>query len=188
MYQWGFSFIQLFMMITMLLIWTIGILTIWIHARDVMRKRGQDTVAGAYKAVIDLAAAMQEELGTDGASLAVLTEKELQQRVANAQGGSISYSLPILTQSDLRSQDAWKWLKRERWWLLVTFLCVVTTCTVWMASFWASILLTGTSFGLIFSIISVSTVRSRVLFTLLSTLLCLIPATVLFFILFPSVI
>ncbi|KAI4657005.1 uncharacterized protein J4E79_007620 [Alternaria viburni] len=81
-YQWGFSSIQLFCMDIMLLVWTIGIVTMWWRAQSTMLKRGRDSVAGTHKAVLELAAAMSRELDVDVIDHKTVSEEQVQERIA----------------------------------------------------------------------------------------------------------
>ncbi|KAJ4357447.1 uncharacterized protein N0V89_002022 [Didymosphaeria variabile] len=125
-YQWGFSFIQLFIMNIMLLIWTLGILIMWYRAQSTMQKRGRVSVAGVHKAVVELAETMHKELDAEDFDLSLSTEAQIKQRTAAAKGGSIAYDAPLV---DEKVPDAsfTKWLKREKWWLIVTFVFIFAT-------------------------------------------------------------
>ncbi|KAF2020102.1 hypothetical protein BU24DRAFT_477246 [Aaosphaeria arxii CBS 175.79] len=102
-YKWGFSFVQLFCMVVMLLIWSIGILAMRIQARSTLRRRGRESIAGRHKAVIQLAAAMQEHMGDRNLMLESLDEIDLERRIKEVQGGAISYAFP--TSGITRSQS-----------------------------------------------------------------------------------
>ncbi|KAH7385960.1 hypothetical protein BKA66DRAFT_569276 [Pyrenochaeta sp. MPI-SDFR-AT-0127] len=69
-YQWGFSFIQLILMMIFLLMWSIGITTMWAQSRRTIRKVGRRGVAGNNKAIFELAHTMHQELVNLGSTQA----------------------------------------------------------------------------------------------------------------------
>ncbi|KAH6637844.1 hypothetical protein C7974DRAFT_450972 [Boeremia exigua] len=94
-YRWGFSFWQLFICIMLLLAWTVGIYIMWIYTHNTMalRNRHTEDVAGEYRAVLELAAAMQADLDIEDTDLSVLREKQLKERIdKEARGGAIAYA------------------------------------------------------------------------------------------------
>lgn len=68
----------------------------WIHSVSVMAKRGRDSVAGEWKATLELADAMRAELDqydTDDLKAMTIKEFQLRNRIRNdIYGGSIAYS------------------------------------------------------------------------------------------------
>ncbi|KAH7092084.1 hypothetical protein FB567DRAFT_625156 [Paraphoma chrysanthemicola] len=121
-YQWGFSFIQLHLMLFFLLIWTSGTYTMWLRAHITMQNRGRDQVAGEHKSIVELAAAMQSRLRNekgDGAGITTeLSEEHFKQHIAENQGGAISYEVSLLSTG--AGDCGWgvkEYLKKEGWWL-----------------------------------------------------------------------
>jgi hypothetical protein len=116
-------------MLIMLLLWMIGIYSMYLSSHFTMLKRGNEQVIGEHKAVLKLANAMRAQIGHESTScdLLVLTEKE------GLNGGSISFKTTVPfdntgytgnsclgnTHPPLRLGN---WLKKEKWWLLVTVL------------------------------------------------------------------
>ncbi|KAF2676643.1 hypothetical protein K458DRAFT_379709 [Lentithecium fluviatile CBS 122367] len=171
-YQWGFSFIQLFVMNIMLLVWAIGILTMWAVTRMTMRKRGRRAIAGEHKATLELAASMNKELFIENADLQSLSEQDIKERITNVAGGNIAYSLFILNERTPLNVEIRAWFKRERWWLCAISLFLIPASFVWI---WpplvAEVALLGPLFGLVFSVAFGTTYRSRILFTFVSSIL-----------------
>ncbi|CAO2653004.1 Nn.00g024150.m01.CDS01 [Neocucurbitaria sp. VM-36] len=131
-YQWGFSFIQLNFMIISLLIWAIGIFTMWLKTHFIMKRRGQRDVAGEYKAVLELADAMHAQIGDldsrveDVKHITSLTEKDLRRCfMVEMNGGSICYrACPSMNTKTGDIDSGWgfqAWAKTERWWLISLF-------------------------------------------------------------------
>jgi hypothetical protein len=114
-------------MILFLIIWTIGIYTMWLSAHNTMKRRDRDQVAGEYKAVLELANAMQNQLlkhsGSTEKDPANMPESELYRRITqDLHGGAISYKTPLLSnEGDGRGDAGWRdvtaYLGREVGWL-----------------------------------------------------------------------
>lgn len=135
-YKWGFSFIQLFIMVVLLTCWSIGTYVLYIRAHIAMLKRGHSTpIAGEYQAVFQLADAMDAQLDQEPESVEktdkhVLGEEQLRQRIKNdLKGGSISYKDSLLHNQDANTETrAWRtrdWIKKEIWWLCLLAIAVV---------------------------------------------------------------
>ncbi|KAJ8106925.1 hypothetical protein OPT61_g9216 [Boeremia exigua] len=135
-YQWGFSFLQLFICILLLLAWTIGIYVMWIytHYTLAMSNRLSDEISGECRAVLELAAAMQTELDMQDIDPAILREKPLKSRIdKELRGGAVAYSHPDSTPKVHSIRNGLKrWFKTEKWWFLAIFITSVFTSTVWM--------------------------------------------------------
>ncbi|KAI4947340.1 hypothetical protein J4E91_006692 [Alternaria rosae] len=106
-YNWGFSYVQLFIMIIFHITWSSGLYIMWLRAYIIMKKRGRgkEDVAGEHKAVFELAAAMREHIGEpakeEGGDVSAFTEANLRRRVTkDLRGGSISYTNPLLPNGD----------------------------------------------------------------------------------------
>lgn len=155
----------------MLLVWAMGIFVMWYRAKSIMLKRGRESVAGTNKAVIELAAAMLKELDMDDLDSKVLTEKQIQHRIAAVQGGCISYSCSILTEDRLADTSVVEWLRKDRWWIAATVVFVAATSFVWILGIWVAILFAGPMFGLITALLFGSTWKSKGLFVLCWTVI-----------------
>lgn len=148
-------------MIVFLAVWTIGLSLMWVRAHNTMQKRGRETVAGEYKAIIELADAMQEGLTrldekTD--FLKTLEESSLRRRIdKDMHGGSIAYTTPLLANGEHGSGDS-EWgildfLKKEGWWIfffvgfavtsiVLGFLFSVVWLFIWFVGIASAITLT----------------------------------------------
>ncbi|RYN99605.1 hypothetical protein AA0120_g1957 [Alternaria tenuissima] len=131
-YKWGFSYIQLFIMVIFHIVWTLGLFTMWIRACMVMKKRGRgrEDVAGENKAVFELAAAMREQMNEptkeEGDDVSALTEAKLRRRITkDLRGGSISYTTPILPNGDRSEKwNAMAWMKSHKLSIIAMIVCV----------------------------------------------------------------
>lgn len=117
-----------------LLLWTVGILSMWYDAQSTMRKRGREIVAGSRKAALELALAMMKELDVDYDDLKFLTEQDIKNRIAAVRGGSISYATSQLNEIRTPKTNIKEWFIREKWWILATVVTITFTCVIWMAS------------------------------------------------------
>jgi hypothetical protein len=164
----------------MLLIWTIGVITMWWRAQATMLKRGRLTVTGINKAVIELAAAMSKELDLNVLDEELPSEVQVQKSINAKEGGCISYSNQLLTEKHLPNTSLRRWLMRDTWWILATFLFVVASCCMWSVSsffafstpgsllgFWSH----GPTLGLLIALGVGTTPKSRGVFILVCTIL-----------------
>lgn len=132
-YQWGFSFIQLNIMVILLWIWTLGILIMYMTSKFTRLQRGRADVAGEYKAVFELADAMREQLVQQEAENAKdihhFTESTLRKRITkDLRGGTIAYDTTLLPETSDTTAIDWSfkaWAKREVWWLLALAVSLV---------------------------------------------------------------
>lgn len=174
-YQWGFSFLLLFSMIMMLLFWTFGIVIMWCCTQITMQKRGQHSIAGTHKAVIELAAAMSTELDMDLLDCKFLSEKEIQERITAVQGGCISYNSPLLVEKELSETSLRRWLYLNRWWFLATCALVITTGLMPLSDLLFCFWMVGPTLGMIIALSIGTTPKSRSVFVLVFTILSSVP-------------
>ncbi|CAI6259236.1 unnamed protein product [Periconia digitata] len=122
-YSWGFSYTQLFIVVVLLILWSIGLSIMYVDAKRTMFERGRSSVDGEYKAVISLAAAIEKDLNLN--LHAPGTESGIRNRVRAARGGSVVYSAPKSFRYQTKRHRLKMWLRTEKWWLLVMLLPVV---------------------------------------------------------------
>lgn len=192
-YQWGFSFIQLVIMMILLWLWTIGITIMWALTKLTMKQRGREDVAGEYKAVFELSDAMREQLSPlqneDAKDVREIDESTLRKRITkDLRGGTIAYETLLLSEGESSTADSdWSvkgWAKREAWWLLalVTSMIVSGLCIRAFISqggrgdlfiFWAL------PFALMFSMYVGTTHRSRSMVLFWAALVvCVLPGII----------
>ncbi|KAI1770104.1 hypothetical protein F4818DRAFT_433974 [Hypoxylon cercidicola] len=131
-YQWGFSFTQLFIMVALLFVWTIGISVMWLRARHRLPLRGHPEVPKGWKAVILLAEAMDKELLEAEIDAHSLRDQEVKNQIRNhLQGGSIRFDA-CLTRREVSFRRGFRnWFKYNRlleqtyankWWLTIALV------------------------------------------------------------------
>lgn len=87
-YQWGFSYIFLFMISIFNFVWSCIMVGMWMDTRRYSRMYKIGRRPGLLRSILDVAAAMREDVGEDGPHGDVLSEKELKRRL-NESGGSL---------------------------------------------------------------------------------------------------
>lgn len=117
-YQWGFSFLLLFIFLLTLLIWSIGTYIFWLEAHLALKVRDIREIPGNYKAVIGLGAAMQREFVKEGEDITCLEERQIISRIhRDLKGGAIKNDGAIIRQPQYRFREVIKrWFRRDKWW------------------------------------------------------------------------
>lgn len=135
-YKWGFSFLQVFVFLILIMIWTIGMYSMSLRTHFIMarRQRHPDDISGEHRAVIELAAAMQMELDILDVNPSMLREKQLQEQVnEQLKGGAISYAYSQAALSTYSIRKGLKsWFKKEKWWFCAICLTSVLSSTLWL--------------------------------------------------------
>jgi len=119
-YKWGFSFLLLFVCLILLLVWTAGTYILWLKARLAMRHHEDAEIAGEYKAVLELASAMNNEFGKHGKNPGVLRERQIKTVIKNElNGGTMMYHSPLREEEKFKFHHGFKrWIVRDKWWML----------------------------------------------------------------------
>ncbi len=115
---------------------------IYTHHTLMMRNRLSDEVSGEYRAVLELAAAMQAELDIEDFDSTMLREKQLKERIdKELQGGAVAYAYPDSKPNVYSIREGLRtWFKNDKWWFLAMFMTTVFCSTVWMVMmvYWES--------------------------------------------------
>ena len=129
-YQWGFSFLLLFIFLLTLLIWSIGTYIFWLEAHLTLKVRDIYEIPGKYKVVIRLGAAMQREFVKEGDDITCLEERQIISRIRrDLKGGTIENDGAIIQQPQYRFREVIKrWFRRDKWW----FGGFVVLTAIWM--------------------------------------------------------
>ncbi|KAH8893682.1 hypothetical protein GQ53DRAFT_717254 [Thozetella sp. PMI_491] len=123
-YTWGFSAIQLAILISLLFCWSGGLAILWLKAHLTIELRGGLEVPGPYKASLIFASALRREAMGEEKDVDGFTETELHILVEKyRKGGAVSLepSAPPATYS------FWRLAMREKWWILAWI--VVAVCS-----------------------------------------------------------
>ena len=144
-------------MTILVLIWSIGTYIMWLTAHLTLKDRGRSSrdVVGEYKAAVQLAAALHQELKEDPLTL---SEKEIRSRIkTQLNGGEIAYDSvqpayatphPHQHRPVQLTRRFWNWVKRNKRWsvCLLLFLANDVGSIIYYAylSLWAGFLFIGT--------------------------------------------
>ncbi|KAK4462239.1 hypothetical protein QBC42DRAFT_225406 [Cladorrhinum samala] len=140
-YQWGFSFLQLFIVSIILLIWTIGISILWLKAEiNLPLSEYQSGVPQGWECILHIAKTMGKELEAVGIEdTKGMTDSELRDLVsAKLSGGQISFGAEMEkdTMIGLREWARCWWGKEKCWTTAFGFHCGVFICAVIFALLW----------------------------------------------------
>lgn len=142
-YNWGFSFLLLYIFVLTFLLWTIGMwafyLDSWLHSRlDVEHNQ-----IGIERAVLDLSESMLTKL--DSAQVQLRNNSELQPLV-NA--NMMTYStlpLPLPAVTRWTKFRWWRrdfvlkqWARDEKWWLVAALFFALMLLLSWTTNLWYS--------------------------------------------------
>ncbi|KAI1209380.1 uncharacterized protein F4807DRAFT_91772 [Annulohypoxylon truncatum] len=89
--KWGFSFIQVFIALLSLTIWTIGTGMLWYEARSNLRLLRRAVVPKGWRSILILAENMKKEMDRAGLDAHSLTDQQFEDEIKTRfQGGSVS--------------------------------------------------------------------------------------------------
>ncbi|KAF4502755.1 hypothetical protein FAGAP_980 [Fusarium agapanthi] len=98
-YQWGFSFLQLFVMVVLLHSWSIGLVVLWATAHLTLQRNDITASPEGWKSLFKMTDRIKEQLMSAGIIWENLTDKELQDEIQLLLTGE---PVPILSEeSDL---------------------------------------------------------------------------------------
>ncbi|RMZ73702.1 nad dependent epimerase dehydratase [Pyrenophora seminiperda CCB06] len=167
-YQWGFSLIQLFIMVIIFFFWTVGIFVMWLTSQSTMKTRGRNDVAGENKAILELSDAIRDQLGeiSKEEGVSTLTESVINDRLQkDLRGGSISYSAPLLSNGEVAQKRSFLiWAKDNKWLVSFMFLFIATTAVCGVFVPFVGFFLVILSLDLIIAVAMGSTRKSRWVF------------------------
>ncbi|KAH7160999.1 hypothetical protein EDB81DRAFT_783720 [Dactylonectria macrodidyma] len=123
-YQWGFSFLQLFIGVLLMFFWTMAMWLMWLMAHKELEQRNGIEIPGKYKAVLDLATALNQELSSIGEAPNSLTNKQLRHRIeTQLDEGRVKTDTPFPIARYSFRTNLWGWIKKEKWWLVLLLIC-----------------------------------------------------------------
>ncbi|KAK1673443.1 hypothetical protein BDP55DRAFT_695443 [Colletotrichum godetiae] len=125
-YQWGFSYLQLYILVILLVLWTLSLAYMWLKARLTMRMRRRYDVPRGYKGVLELSHAIHKELQETEPD--ELSHDQLSEEIKKSlKGGRIQLELADSPATYGFWRANWVWLKEERWWIGPVLLMMVTS-------------------------------------------------------------
>ncbi|OLN86906.1 hypothetical protein CCHL11_04617 [Colletotrichum chlorophyti] len=123
-YQWGFSYLQLFTDLILLLLWSFGLLYIWFRARLMTRTGDGCDVPRGFKGVLELANGIRREL--QEADPDELSRDQLAEEVKKRlKGGSIELEKTGEPPAGSIWQMLTAWLSEKKWWVIAVVLMII---------------------------------------------------------------
>ncbi|KAF4447679.1 hypothetical protein F53441_8825 [Fusarium austroafricanum] len=120
-YQWGFSFLQLFVMMILLQVWSLGLVVMWKNAHYTLRLNNNAAPSGGWKILLEFTAAINLELEDNGMDPDTMEDKHIEHEIEQLlQGGSISS--PRLTEG---SFSTWRWIWKQKWYFLAAMFSIL---------------------------------------------------------------
>ncbi|KAH6695389.1 hypothetical protein F5X68DRAFT_198362 [Plectosphaerella plurivora] len=147
-YQWGFSLLQLLINVLLLLLWAIGVWILWLKAHKELQRRGGIEASSRYRAVLDLASALDQEVSKNGETARTLTNKQLTTHVKKRlRGGAFKVDTPAPTLQYRFWKSFWHWAWGHIWWILLfvctSFMITLSAVSATMGASIAAALLIG---------------------------------------------
>ena len=110
-HNWGFSFLILFIVILLTLLWAVGMYALWLDAYLHSRLDHHGRKMGIYRASFDFAEAMRKDISPQTRITEAMSDQEIQANVAKGHHGRrVAYNLqdPVLPLS--------RWEELKHWW------------------------------------------------------------------------
>ncbi|KAI1737957.1 hypothetical protein F4680DRAFT_426655 [Xylaria scruposa] len=122
-FQWGFSYIQLFIIVLLLIIWTTGTCLLRYQTNRYPPLQDQPERPRGLRALILLAEAVKSDLEANGINPHTLTNKQLNRLIyKNLEGGSATFGFPY--RKKYINVRFLQWAKRDLGWLVVAAVLV----------------------------------------------------------------
>jgi hypothetical protein len=186
-FQWGFSFLLLFILVLLLVVWALSTYLIWLQSHFALRYlECENEVAGEYMAAFRLVTAMREEFKTVGQYPDHLSEAELKHTLRYTLGGGCIEQSTVRKEKTVRemriaAMDAR--LEEHKWWILA--FSILTGCSIPMitkagaAGLFFGFIGCGAAFAILTTGLMGWSVRSRQLVTIFCTFIGFIVGIVL---------
>ncbi|KAI0111687.1 hypothetical protein F4814DRAFT_460837 [Daldinia grandis] len=127
-FKWGFSCMQLFIVLAFLSIETIGIYILWLKAQFQLPLQGEVETHRGWRAILVMAEKMDKELQEAGIDARSLTDQRLKVAIRKQlHGGSVSFDAPLTRSGYSFRHGMWQWIKRERKRFLTLLLTTILT-------------------------------------------------------------
>ncbi|KAK3319599.1 hypothetical protein B0T19DRAFT_487913 [Cercophora scortea] len=119
-YQWGFSYLQLFLSLLMLLVWTTGVFTLWLRGHLELAQHGEHEMPGKLKAALNLVHSVNEEFLASSEKPPIdISSRQLENDTeTRLNGGRIRLRALDQRESINVKSYVMDWARREKWWLV----------------------------------------------------------------------
>ncbi|KAK4195851.1 hypothetical protein QBC40DRAFT_288297 [Triangularia verruculosa] len=119
-YQWGFSFLQSFIFLLLLLVYSMGTWTLWLNAHLRLQNLKYHDTPRRFKAALLLSQQLSQDLRpVPPLVLESLTTKEIDNQVSEQLNGGRIHNSQVIhfeEEATLRSRVL-DWFRREKWWV-----------------------------------------------------------------------
>lgn len=170
-YKWGFSFLQLYLMILIMWILSCGVWTLHISTTFELRHRNKPPLrVGEYKAVLKLAERVSHDFNQISEDPGALHEAGIRRRIRKQlRGGAVTYQASLV--EELQTGSSWR---QEKWWiggtLLVNMLAFLLNSTAWFYAPVFCMSLIAPATGCVLATSIGTTLKSRGLMVLICTI------------------
>ncbi|CAH0046307.1 unnamed protein product [Clonostachys solani] len=123
-YQWGFSFLQLFINVILLSLWTIGMSLVWVKSHLTLKINGFAAIYNNWKGLLEFTEVLGGQLKAAGVEYLTIDDQQLGHEIEKLlQGGSVT-GLPLPQGSYSLRQG----IVRQKWLLLSLFWGILAIC------------------------------------------------------------
>ncbi|SCN63954.1 uncharacterized protein FFB20_00171 [Fusarium fujikuroi] len=125
-YEWGFSFLQLFVMTILLQLWSISLFVLWATTKLTLKRNDIGASSEGWKGLLELTDNIKEQIESAGITWEDLTDKELHCEIQHLLTGGPA---PASSENPLLQGQfsLWKWTWKVKWYFLNGF----TTTSEW---------------------------------------------------------
>ncbi|KAF5593181.1 hypothetical protein FPCIR_5387 [Fusarium pseudocircinatum] len=131
-YQWGFSFLQFFVMTILLQSWSIGLFVLWTTTDLTLKRNNIAASSEGWKGLLELTDNIKEQIESAGIIWEDLTDKELHGQIQHLLTGG-----PVPTSSEESDpvnplpqghSSLWSWIRKVKWRLLKVMFFIACIC------------------------------------------------------------
>lgn len=151
-YKWGFAFVILYILTVLLLAWVIGMYLTWLKAHFAMDSLGHPVVPDEYKAIMELAAAIQKEFIESGQDPNELTGHQIEKHIkTELRGGAICLQDALKPGNTAFFPTWYQWAKSvwwtgtRKWWISSLIVSVVAAMSIFFSAGYSP----GLGFGIV---------------------------------------
>ncbi|CZR43558.1 uncharacterized protein FPRO_07525 [Fusarium proliferatum ET1] len=117
-YQWGFSFLQLFVMAILLQLWSISVFVLWVTTKQTLKRNDIGASSEGWKGLLELTDNIKEQIKSAGIIWEDLTDKELHGEIQHLLTGG---PVPRLSRESEPEKtlprghfSVWRWMWRHK--------------------------------------------------------------------------
>ncbi|KAK0748475.1 hypothetical protein B0T21DRAFT_389336, partial [Apiosordaria backusii] len=120
MYKWGFSFMQAFVMLVALLVWSLGTWMMWLQANFNLPLQKHSEVPDMWKSILHLSDCMNKEFAAYGLDVTGLSNRQIEDEITRdrLKGGTVAFETSADRLVTPFWECLWTLIKKETWWSL----------------------------------------------------------------------